>query len=161
MALTWITNPLRIFGVFRPAWLRAVAGLILFRALRFQNYLFLEDDFFDELLRRLELFLLPPFLGGTFAPERRASLKPIAIACFLLFTFFLPPDFNCPCLYSCMVFCIFFRTVRFDFGPDPEEVRFLEPDLDPLLLLVATTQPSVLWRQAVNDLFQTDVAACV
>jgi hypothetical protein len=31
------------------------------------------------------------------------------------------------------VFCISLRTVRVDFGPDPEEVRLLEADLfDPL-----------------------------
>jgi hypothetical protein len=84
----------------------------------------------------------------------------MAIACFRLFTFFLAPDFSCPCLYSCIVFSIFLRTVRFDFGPDPEEVRLLEADLfDPLLLLVATAQPSLLWRQAANDLFQSVVVA--
>jgi hypothetical protein len=108
----------------------------------------------------LDFFLLPPFFGGTLAPARRASLRPIAIACFRLFTFFLPPDFSCPCLYSCMVFCIFLRTVRFDFGPDPEEVRLCEPELfDPLLLFVATTQPSFSWRQAGPNLFQCEVTA--
>lgn len=44
----------------------------------------------------------PLRFGGTFAPERRASLNPIAIACFRLLTFFLPPDFSSPCLYSCI-----------------------------------------------------------
>jgi len=35
--------------------------------------------------------------GGTFAPDRRASDKPIAIACLRLFTVFpLRPDFNLP-----------------------------------------------------------------
>jgi hypothetical protein len=54
-----------------------------------------------------------------------------------------------------MVFCILLRTVRFDFGPDPDEVRLLEEDLlDPLLFLVATTQPSVLLRQAVDNCFK-------
>jgi hypothetical protein len=44
-----------------------------------------------------------------------------------------------------MVVCIFFRTVRFDFGPDPEEVRLCEPELfDPLLLLVATNATLLL-----------------
>lgn len=39
---------------------------------------------------------------GTFAPARRASLKPIAIACLRLFTF-LPerPDLSVPRLRSC------------------------------------------------------------
>jgi hypothetical protein len=35
----------------------------------------------------------PPFLGGTFAPFSRASDKPIAIACFRLFTFPPRPPF--------------------------------------------------------------------
>src|SRR6185369_9302226 len=41
------------------------------------------------------------FLRGTFAPSRRASESPIAIACFRLVTF-LPerPLFNFPCLRS-------------------------------------------------------------
>ena len=42
------------------------------------------------------------FFRGTFAPERRASLIPIAIACLRLFTFRLPLDFSLPCLYSRM-----------------------------------------------------------
>lgn len=94
----------------------------------------------------LELrFLLPRFLRGTFAPAWRASLNPMAMACFRLFTFFLPPDFNWPCLYSCMVFCILLRVVRFDFAPDPEEVRFREDDLlAPLLFLVGTQQRLLL-----------------
>jgi hypothetical protein len=32
------------------------------------------------------------FFAGTFAPARRASERPIAIACFRLFTFFCPSD---------------------------------------------------------------------
>ena len=42
------------------------------------------------------------FLRGTFAPDLRASLMPIAIACLRLFTLRLPPDFSLPCLYSRM-----------------------------------------------------------
>jgi len=40
---------------------------------------------------------------GTFATFRRASDRPIAIACFLLLTF-LPerPDFSVPCFLSCI-----------------------------------------------------------
>ena len=111
-------------------------------------------------LRELELFLLELFLlerffsfgfGGTLAPERRASLNPIAIACLRLFTFFLPPDFSSPCLYSCIVFCIFLLTVRFDFGPEPDEVRFLELDF----FLVGTSKLLLfIWRQRQSDLFQ-------
>jgi hypothetical protein len=43
------------------------------------------------------------FLLGTFFPARRASDKPIAMACFLLFTFRpLPPLFRVPRLRSCI-----------------------------------------------------------
>ena len=65
----------------------------------------------------LELFFFVPFLEerflGTFAPALRASERPIAIACFLLFTF-LPerPLFKVPFLRSCIAlftfFCAFF-----------------------------------------------------
>jgi hypothetical protein len=43
------------------------------------------------------------FFGGTFAPDLRASDRPIAIACFRLLTF-LPdlPDFNFPRFISCI-----------------------------------------------------------
>jgi hypothetical protein len=50
-------------------------------------------------------FLDEDFLRGTFPPERRASDKPIAIACFRLVTFL--PDFpllSVPLLRSCMAF---------------------------------------------------------
>jgi hypothetical protein len=46
----------------------------------------------------------PPLRGdGTFAPERRASERPIAIACLRLRTF-LPerPDVSSPCFISCI-----------------------------------------------------------
>jgi hypothetical protein len=55
---------------------------------------FLEDDFFDDFLR-----------DGTLPPSRRASERPIAIACFRLFTFFPElPLFSVPCLRSCIAF---------------------------------------------------------
>jgi len=57
---------------------------------------FLDDDFFDDF----------PFLG-TLAPALRASDSPIAIACFLLFTFLPDPLRKVPCLRSCMVFSTF------------------------------------------------------
>ncbi len=50
------------------------------------------------------LFLEAAFLAGTFAPASRASDKPIAIACFLLVTFFPEPLLSVPALRSCMVF---------------------------------------------------------
>lgn len=48
------------------------------------------------------------FLRGTLAPARRASERPIAIACFRLFTV-LPdrPLFNCPLLRSCIALLTF------------------------------------------------------
>ena len=56
-------------------------------------YLFFEEDFFR----------------GTVAPSLRASDKPIAIACFLLVTFFPErPLFNVPCFLSCIAFSTFF-----------------------------------------------------
>lgn len=36
------------------------------------------------------------------APERRASLSPMAIACLRFLTLRRPPDFKPPCLYSCI-----------------------------------------------------------
>ncbi len=87
----------------------------------------LDEDIFEAVFFDALFFLLAPFFG-IFAPARRASLNPIAIACFGFFTFFLPPDFNSPCLNSCMVFCILLLTVLFDFGSEPDEDRFFEPD---------------------------------
>jgi hypothetical protein len=49
------------------------------------------------------------FFLGTLAPERRASDKPIAIACFLLFTrFFERPLRSVPALRSCIARFTFF-----------------------------------------------------
>lgn len=36
----------------------------------------------------------------------------MAMACLRLFTFRLPPDFNLPCLYSCMTLPTFFCALR-------------------------------------------------
>jgi hypothetical protein len=98
--------------------------------------LFRDDDFRvavflpPELFREADLFaparlepdlavdflvaFLAPFLGGTSAPARRASLNAMAIACFGFFTFLRPPDFSSPCLYSCMTFSTFPRPLRDD-----------------------------------------------
>src|SRR6185369_244627 len=47
------------------------------------------------------------FFFGTLAPDLRASLRPMAIACFLLVTFLPEPLRSVPCLRSCMVFLTF------------------------------------------------------
>jgi hypothetical protein len=49
-----------------------------------------------------DFFVVDFFLGATFAPDLRASLKAMATACFRFFTLARPPDFNWPCLYSRM-----------------------------------------------------------
>jgi hypothetical protein len=66
---------------------------------------FREDDFRDEDLR--------DDLRGTFPPARRASDRPIAIACFRLVTF-LPdrPLRSVPCLRSCIAFSTFCDAFR-------------------------------------------------
>ena len=49
------------------------------------------------------VFFAAPFLAGTLPPSLRASERPIAIACFLLFTFLPePPLFSVPALRSCI-----------------------------------------------------------
>ena len=70
--------------------------------------LLLADDFFDPPFFEA-LFLDALFFFGTFAPFFRASDKPIAIACFLLFTV-LPdlPDLSLPRFFSCMALSTFF-----------------------------------------------------
>src|SRR5438132_2449017 len=52
---------------------------------------------------RGQRFFRPAFFRGTLAPASRASLRPIAIACFRLVTF-LPerPDLSVPCFRSCI-----------------------------------------------------------
>ncbi len=78
----------------RPVLFLVAAFLVvLFLAVLFLPVLFfavLDDPRFDALFRPLR-FLFG--LGGMSAPERRASLNPIAIACFGFFTFLpLRPD---------------------------------------------------------------------
>ena len=47
-------------------------------------------------------------MRGTFAPERRASDRPIAIACFGFVTFLPEPLFSLPRFISCIVAPTFF-----------------------------------------------------
>jgi hypothetical protein len=64
------------------------------------------DDFLelDDFLRELD-----DFFFGTLPPARRASLRPIAIACLRLFTFRPDdPERSVPRLRSCIAFFTFF-----------------------------------------------------
>jgi hypothetical protein len=71
------------------------------------SYLFLDDPFLED-------FFFEDFFLGTLPPALRASDNPIAIACFLLVTFFPDlPLFRVPSLRS----CIAFLTLSCDFLP--------------------------------------------
>ena len=83
------------------------------------------------------------FLRGTFAPDRRASDKPIATACLRLLTFRPLPDFNLPRLNLCISFStdseafgLYFRPLDF-FREDEElELRLERADVLRELLLL-------------------------
>jgi hypothetical protein len=65
--------------------------------------LFDEDDFFDDdFLDQPADFFDDDFFEGTLPPSRRASERPMAMACFRLVTFFPEPLFNLPLLSSCI-----------------------------------------------------------
>jgi hypothetical protein len=78
----------------------------------------LEEDFRDPLdadLRDEDADFFredEAFLRGTLAPARRASLSPIAIACFRLVTFLPDPERRVPCLRSCITFFTFCCALR-------------------------------------------------
>jgi hypothetical protein len=77
-----------------------------------ENGYFLDADFLVDFLDDLrddERLREADFFAGTLPPSLRASAKPIAIACFLLFTF-LPdrPLLSVPRLRSCIAFSTFF-----------------------------------------------------
>jgi len=60
-------------------------------------------DQLDFFLPRVDFLPDDDFFFGTFAPDFLASDKPIAIACFLLFTFLpLRPLFRVPAFLSCI-----------------------------------------------------------
>jgi hypothetical protein len=68
---------------------------------------FVEAFFFDAVFFPADFFDAV-FFGGTFAPARRASDRPMAIACFRLLTFLPePPLRSVPSLRSCMTFLTF------------------------------------------------------
>jgi hypothetical protein len=81
-------------------------------SLKSQTYFFfelLDDDFFlDEVFLDDDFFLDEDFLRGTLPPSLRASDSPIAIACFLLVTFFPDrPLLSVPFFFSCIAFSTF------------------------------------------------------
>ena len=68
---------------------------------------FFDADFFDADFVDADFFDAD-FFGGTFAPARRASDNPMAIACLRLLTFLPePPLRSVPSLRSCMTFLTF------------------------------------------------------
>src|SRR2546421_1900149 len=90
---------------------------------------FLRDVPLRERFRDPPRLREPPFFLGTLPPARRASLRPIAIACLRLVTFFPDrPDLSVPRLRSCMA--------RFTFWP-----AFLPyfAIIDPLVEVTTTT----------------------
>ncbi len=64
---------------------------------------FFEEDFLPEVFFDDDRFFEEDFFAGTLPPSRRASDKPMAMACLRLVTF-LPerPLFNLPRFISCM-----------------------------------------------------------
>jgi hypothetical protein len=83
------------------------------------------------------------FLRGTLAPERRASDKPIAIACLRLLTFRPLPDFNLPRLSLCISFStdfdafgLYFRPLDFFREDDELELRLERDDALRVLLFL-------------------------
>lgn len=82
--------------------MRAVFLPVDFRAVDFRDDDFRDDDFRDDDFRALERFF------GTLPPARRASDRPIAIACFRLFTLRPErPDLSVPRLRSRIAFATF------------------------------------------------------
>jgi hypothetical protein len=82
-------------------------------------------------------------LRGTLAPERRASDKPIAIACLRLLTLRPLPDFNLPRLSLCISFStdfdafgLYFLPLDFFREDDELELRLERPDVLRVLLLL-------------------------
>src|SRR5438093_5837378 len=72
-------------------------------------------------------FFEAPFLGGTFAPERRASERPIAIACLRLVTFFPDrPERSLPCFFSFIARSTFSPAFLPYFGIHPPARRNLQ-----------------------------------
>ena len=69
---------------------------------------FLRED--EDVFREDEDFLREDddFFFGTLPPASRASLRPIAMACFRLVTLPPDPERSVPCFRSCIAFSTFF-----------------------------------------------------
>ena len=102
-----------VVPLFRPPE-ALVRGVARFDVADFER----EVDFFavpdferadDEVLFFFVVFVVDEdFAFGTFPPARRASERPMAIACLRLVTFFpLPPLFSVPAFRSCIAFSTF------------------------------------------------------
>ncbi len=85
----------------------------------------------DHAALRLDEFRLEERRDGTLSPSRRASEIPMAMACFLFFTLRRPPDFNSPCLNSCITLPILLLALR----PYLRREELLRPDEVERLLL--------------------------
>lgn len=99
------------------------------------------------------------FLRGTLAPDLRASLMPMAIACLRLFTFAPPPDFSLPCLYSCIALPTLLCALRLYLRP-PALLELLEDERERLDFLAAVEREvprcDVLLRLPVLELRRRD-----
>lgn len=100
----------------------------------------LEELLFFALLFFALDFLAEDFFRGTFAPSRRASDRPIAIACLRLVTFFpLRPLFNLPRFISCIS--------SFTFAPAFGLYRLPPEDfLAELFFVAIQNSPFVYWE---------------
>jgi hypothetical protein len=97
-----------------------------------------------------------PFFAGTFLPAFRASDKPIAIACFLLFTVLpLRPLFSFPCFIARISVSTLFPAAGEYFRADfafPVDFFFVD--------FVAITSPSsVRWQPGFRRLSSRNTAA--
>ena len=75
----------------------------------FEDVLFFDEDFFDEDFFALDFFDPEDFFAdGTLPPSRRASDRPMAMACLRLVTFLPePPLFSVPRFRSCIALSTF------------------------------------------------------
>jgi hypothetical protein len=110
-------------------------GSIICAGQRLGFHLFLEEDF---------RFLVDDRFRGTFPPARRASDKPIAIACLRLVTF-LPdrPLFSVPRFRSCIAFLTFCDAFLPYFAMSPPCSRW-SADASPAWSDHASVMPAIM-----------------